>query len=58
MRNSEAYLGSLVWLAVATLLPVAALEPVKVGTDRETGAYAASLCNAAVAAGECGDARL
>jgi hypothetical protein len=27
MRNSDVYLGSLTWIAIATLMPLAALEP-------------------------------
>jgi hypothetical protein len=58
MRNSEAYLGSLVWVAVATLLPIAALEPVKLRPAPEPGVQAASPCDRHVSEGGCADAGL
>lgn len=44
MRNLEAYAGSAVLIAVATLMTYAALEPVELGQPAEPQAHAVALC--------------
>lgn len=44
MRKIEIYLGSLLWIAVATLLPLAALEPVSARGAEAAPAFALGAC--------------
>lgn len=43
MRSIESWLGSLMWVAVAVLMPMAALEPVSPGVVAKPD-YAAAPC--------------
>ncbi|HET9640442.1 MAG TPA: hypothetical protein VFP12_14675 [Allosphingosinicella sp.] len=46
MRKFETWLTGLLWVAVALLLPVAALEPVSVaGVHAATGGFAVDSCD-------------
>lgn len=49
MRNWHAYFGSLVWIALAVMLPVAALEPVATGPAAALERHAAAPCGPAAA---------
>jgi hypothetical protein len=45
MRKLELWLGSLMWVALATLLPMAALEPVSVASAAGAPALALGTCD-------------
>jgi len=47
MRNTDAYLGSIIWIAIATLMPLAALEP---ATSRAAPTGEVVSCDAAACA--------
>ena len=44
MRKLESLLGAAMWIAVAVLMPLAALEPVSAAREPARTDYAVSLC--------------
>ena len=44
MRSFESWIGSLIWVAVAVLMPMAALEPVAAGGADTRIEQAVALC--------------
>ena len=59
MRNLATYFGAAAWLALATLLPMAALEPVVTAAQSVPVQVAGTACaEAGSAALRCRDARL
>lgn len=45
MRKFESWLSGTLWVAVALLLPIAALEPVSEASLRAAGSFAVGACD-------------
>lgn len=59
MKDTKLWALSVLWVAVATLMPMAALEPVAVAGTKEAPVQTAALCSApASAALDCESHRL